>query len=129
MRRIVWIGAALLIMVGIFGYAMFTMRGIEQVNQERREKNAGQEIVNDMIAATTATTSVWDRLRTTETTVVTGETEAEPVETDDPNGMQEAQILNPTEEQDPGIPVEENVFSEAVIPTEEPTVMTIIIND
>ena len=79
MRRIVWIGAALLIMVGIFGYAMFTMRGIEQVNQERREKNAGQEIVNDMIAATTATTSVWDRLRTTETTVDTGETEAEPV--------------------------------------------------
>lgn len=71
MRRIVWISVALLIMVGIMGYALFTMRNIEKVNKRRHDEDAGKDAAI-VIAATTATTSIWDALRATETTTATG---------------------------------------------------------
>jgi hypothetical protein len=75
MRRIVWISVALLIMVGIMGYAMFTMRNIEEVNKRRHEQDAGKDVAV-IIAATTETTSVWDALRATETATGTDTSES-----------------------------------------------------
>jgi len=61
MRRIMWIGVALVIMVAILGYGWLTMKNIDEVNKRRREKNAGKtEAV--IIIATEPTTTVWDRI-------------------------------------------------------------------
>ncbi len=61
MRRIMWVGVALLVMVAILGYGLYTLRSIKEANRRSREKNAGkQEAIT--IIATEAPTSVWDKL-------------------------------------------------------------------
>ncbi|MBR2086419.1 MAG: hypothetical protein IJ906_04685 [Oscillospiraceae bacterium] len=123
MRRLVWIGAALLIMVGIFGYAMFTMRNIEQVNQRRREKDAGKDIVAQIVA-TTETTNIWEMLRSTETEAVSAETEQV---TDDPNRMREAIIPHATEspEEESSEESTDSADSEATSEETDPTLIVI----
>ncbi len=69
MKRVVWVAVTLLIMIGILGYGLHTLNRIEEVNQQRREKEAGNDFVAK-ITMTTASTSIWDRLRETETSVV-----------------------------------------------------------
>ncbi len=81
MRRLVWISVALLIMVGIMGYALFTMRNIENVNKRRHEQNAGTDLAAKIVA-TTETTSIWDKLRATETTTGVTDNAVSPVESD-----------------------------------------------
>ena len=62
MKRIVWVAVAILIMIGILGYGLFTLRHIEEVNQKRREKQAGEKFAATVMM-TTATTSIWDKVR------------------------------------------------------------------
>ena len=66
MKRVVWVAVTILIMIGILGYGLHTLNRIEEVNQQRREKDAGEDFVAK-ITMTTASTSIWDRLRETET--------------------------------------------------------------
>ena len=123
MRRLVWIGAALLIMVGIFGYAMFTMRNIEQVNQQRREKDAGNDVVAQIVA-TTETTNIWDMLRPTETE--TGETEAVG-DTENPDSMKRAVNPDETETTEEEFSETDTVFEESEAPSEETEPLSIVI--
>ena len=60
MKRVVWVAVTLLIMIGILGYGLHTLNRIEEVNQQRREKEAGNDFVAK-ITMTTASTSIWDR--------------------------------------------------------------------
>ena len=64
MKRIVWIAAAILVMICILGYGLHTLNKIDEVNKKRREKQAG-EVLASQIIMTTATESIWDRLRAT----------------------------------------------------------------
>ena len=123
MRRLVWIGAALLIMVAIFGYAMFTMRNIEAVNQRRREKDAGNDVVAQIVA-TTATTNIWDMLRPTETETVSTESVGD---TDDPNRMHEAINPNATESPEEEFSETDIVFEESEAPSEKTAPLSIVI--
>ena len=98
MKRIVWAAVAILICMAILGYGLYTLRHISEVNQRRRESNAGK-IEASQIVMTTATTSVWDYLRAQETTVGTGETgEGAPVEGSEP--------ITPVETAEDGTPLE-----------------------
>lgn len=128
MRRLVWIAAALLIMVGIMGYALFSMRHIKQVNQQRHEREAGNDIAVQIIA-TTETTSIWDRLRPTETTGDgTGTSDASG--TADPDTSMPPDSTDTTESPesaDPMQPAESNGFAEPDVPTEQTTLMTVIV--
>lgn len=74
MKRIVWIAAALLVMIGIMSYGMYTMRHISQVNQQRREQEAAKDYAAKIVL-TTETTDIWDKLRPTETESGEGESE------------------------------------------------------
>ncbi|MBR3630729.1 MAG: hypothetical protein IKN55_09740 [Oscillospiraceae bacterium] len=71
MKRIVWVGVALLIMVFILGMGLHTLNDIDRKNREYRERREG-EAVASRIAIIPETTTVYDRLRTTETVAVTG---------------------------------------------------------
>ncbi len=62
MKRMIWVAVAMLIMIGIMGFGLHTLNKITEVNKERREKDKGEAIVA-RILETTATTSVWDKLR------------------------------------------------------------------
>ncbi len=66
MKRMVWIAATLLIMIAILGFGLHTLNDIDKKNKEYREQKEGQAVAS-MIAVIPATTSVWDRLRATET--------------------------------------------------------------
>lgn len=74
MKRIVWIAVTVLIMLAILGFGLHTLNNIDEVNKRRREKEAGQNMA-PLIAMTTATTSIWDKLR--ETTETATETDTE----------------------------------------------------
>ena len=101
MKRLVWISVAMLICIAILGYGLYTMRHIEEINQRRRQQDAGSEIAMH-IASTIATTDIWDRLRQTETSVTTetgdaaGETRnSDPFASEDPNAMLETTPFDP----------------------------------
>ena len=66
MKRIVWIAAAMLIMVGILGLGLHAINDIDKKNKEYRQQKEGEKVAS-MVAVVTETTSIWDRLRTTET--------------------------------------------------------------
>ncbi len=85
MKRIVWIAATILIMICILGYGLHTLNKIDEVNKKRREKQAGKALASQIVM-TTATESIWDRLRaTTEVSTETG-TAGEAVSPDSENG-------------------------------------------
>ena len=64
MKRIVWVGVTILIMICIMGFGLHTLNHIDDVNQARREKERGEDIAYQIVM-TTATTSIWERLRAT----------------------------------------------------------------
>lgn len=76
MKRIVFFGVAILIMVIIMGWVLHSMMHIDEINQERREKDKGEALASQIIA-TTATTSIWDALRPAETTTTTAQVYSE----------------------------------------------------
>ncbi len=76
LKRIVAIAAALLVMFGIIGISVYSINHIDEINQKNREKEQGKHFAAT-IAQTTATTSVWDYLKST-TAPPVEETEAEP---------------------------------------------------
>ncbi|MDE5737325.1 MAG: hypothetical protein K2H93_03055 [Oscillospiraceae bacterium] len=66
MKRIVFVAIGILIMLLIMGFTIYNINHIDEINQKRREQDKGEAIASRMVA-TTATTSIWDSLRTTET--------------------------------------------------------------
>lgn len=70
MKRIIWVAVTILIMLGIMGYGLHTLNHIEEVNQKRREKEAGEKFAATMMM-TTATTSIWDKMRAAQATTST----------------------------------------------------------
>ena len=66
MKRIVFAAVGILIMLVIMFFSIYTINHIDEINQRRRDKKAGEELASQLIT-TTATTSIWDALRPTET--------------------------------------------------------------
>ena len=66
MKRIVWIGVALLIMVLIMAFGLYTLNGIDRKNKEYRERKEGEAFASQ-VAVVHQTTSIYDKLRVTET--------------------------------------------------------------
>ena len=85
MKRIVFIAVGILVMLGIIAWMLYSIAHVDEINQQRREKNRGEALASRMIT-TTATTSVWDALRQTETETnapaVPGESAVIPEESD-----------------------------------------------
>ncbi len=69
MIRIVAIAAALLIMFIIIGVSIHSINNVNKINQKHRDEEKGKEIAASF-AQTTATTSIWDTLRSTTTVTV-----------------------------------------------------------
>ena len=65
MKRIVFVAVGILIMLVIMGWMLHSMAHIDEINQRRREKDAGEALASQIIT-TAATTSIWDSLRQTE---------------------------------------------------------------
>ncbi len=97
MKRIVWIAVTILIMIAIMGFGLHTLNQISEVNQQRHEKEAGEEFAAKVVMVT-ETTSIWEKVRENqEKTTETGESEPvtdggdpgmmTPVQTDE-NGQQ-----------------------------------------
>ena len=129
MKRLVWISVAMLVMVGILGYGLYTMRHIEEVNQRRREQNAGSEAAF-RIVATTATTSIWDKLRETETTVdaAVESGEADPNENPEETLDSPSENVEMTDENGELIETtESDSFEETEALTEPTTLITVIV--
>ena len=139
MKRIVWAAVAILICMAILGYGLYTLRHISEVNQRRRESDAGK-IEASQIVMTTATTSVWDYLRAQETTVGTGETgeDGAPVEGAPVEGApivpaetaEDGTPLEtvPVEEGDAGLPEAETAAPAAQTVTETIAPIQVIVN-
>lgn len=89
MRRIVWVAVTILIMIGILGYGLHTMKRIDRVNQERREKEAGERFASQ-IAVVTETQTIWGQLRAGQETTTT-------VAGTDENGSEAAPSMEPSE--------------------------------
>ena len=66
MKRIVFVAIGTLIMLLIMGFTIYNINHINEINQKHREQDKGEAIASRMVA-TTATTSIWDSLRATET--------------------------------------------------------------
>ncbi len=114
MKRVVWIAVTILIMIGIMGYALHTMKNISKVNQERREKEAAKQEVSQIVIVP-ETTNIYDKLRPTETSE-TAEGEAVPLEgetetTEQPGVMHAASVTTAApeeaEETEASMPAEE----------------------
>ena len=89
MRRIVWVAVTILIMICILGYGLHTMKRIDRVNQERREKEAGERFASQ-IAVVTETQTIWGQLRAGQETTTT-------VAGTDENGSEAATSMEPSE--------------------------------
>ena len=119
MKRMVWIAVAILVMIGILGYGLHTLNRIDQVNKERREKEAGEEFAAQ-ISVTTETQSVWDKVRSSQetTTVVTDANgDAVPVQEapTETTAKSSPQMASPAKETEPseGMPADEG---EVIVP-------------
>lgn len=76
MKRIVWVSVAILIMICILGLGLHSIKQIERTNQERREREAGEQFASQ-VAIVTETTNIWDRVRSqNETTTAVVSTDA-----------------------------------------------------
>ncbi len=103
--RIVAIAAAFLAMFGVIGISIHSINSISSSNQRNQEKKEGEDFAV-IVAQTTATTSVWDYLRSKETTTE-AVTEGETVSAPDGSGTADT--------------AEGEEASEAPAPTEAPT--------
>lgn len=72
MKRMVFAAIGIFVMLVIIAWSLHSMAHINEINQKRREKKEGEAIASQLIT-TTATTSIWDVLRETETTAMTEE--------------------------------------------------------
>lgn len=77
MRRIVWVAVTILVMLGIMGFGLYTLNHIDEVNKKRREKEAGEKFASTIVM-TTATTSIWDKVRASQETTGTQTVPAAP---------------------------------------------------
>ena len=66
MKRIVWISVALLIMVLIMAFGLHTLNDIDKKNKEYRQRKEGEAFASK-VAIVPQTTSIYDKLRVTET--------------------------------------------------------------
>jgi hypothetical protein len=99
MKRIIWIAVALLIMILILGFGLHTLNRISDVNRQRREKDAGEEFAAKVVM-TTATTSIWDKVRTTTEPLPTDEN-GNPIETQETSETENSGAMAPPEGNDP----------------------------
>lgn len=76
MKRIVFFGVAILIVVIILAWVLYSMAHIDEINQKYREKEKGAALASQMVI-TTETTSIWDALRATETTAAASENDSD----------------------------------------------------
>ena len=70
MKRIVFFGVAILIMVIIIAWVLHSMAHIDEINQQRREKDKGVALASQIVI-TPETTNIWDALRATEMAATT----------------------------------------------------------
>ena len=75
MKRMIWIAIAGLLMIGILGYGMHTMKHIQEVNRQHREKEKGEKFASQILM-TTETTSIWDKVRVSQETTQPDATDA-----------------------------------------------------
>jgi hypothetical protein len=75
MKRIVAIAAGVLAMLLIIAYSIYSINHIEKINQKRRDSEEGRALAS-AIAETTATTSIWEYLRSTTAAPVEDASEA-----------------------------------------------------
>ncbi len=108
MKRIVFATAGILIMLVIIFWTLHNITHIDEVNQKRREKNQGEALASRIIE-TTATTSIWDALRTTESETSASGNAAE-------SGEEIPQETVPGEEQDSDSAFPEDTLAETVSP-------------
>ncbi len=125
MKQIVFFGVAILIVLVIIGWMLHSMAHVDEINQKRREQEQGEALASRIIT-TTATTSIWDVLRQSETVVAgTGTEGSIPAE----SGEMPAESLPdgeelPTDEENP----EEETSPEEELPEEENDVDDVDIN-
>ena len=63
MKRVIWVGVTLLIMIAIMGFGLHTLNHISDVNQQRREKEEGEALASQFIGTEVPTTNVWQAIR------------------------------------------------------------------
>lgn len=101
MKRIVFFGVAILIMVIIMAWVLHQMAHIDEINQEYREKEKGAALASQIVI-TTETTSIWDALRPAETAAATAEVYSEnqqnPEFSETPENPEEQPATAPDEE-------------------------------
>ncbi len=107
MKRIVFAGVGILIMLVIIFWTLHSITHIDEINQKRRDKNQGEALASRIIE-TTATTSIWDSLRPTESGTDTSENS-------DESGENQQETLNGEQQAaDGNFP--EDTLAEAVSP-------------
>lgn len=121
MKRIVWIAAAILVMICILGYGLHTLNRIDEVNKKRREKQAGQALASQIVIAT-ATESIWDKLRaTTEASLETAVPNPE-------NGEIPAEVPSEAVYDDPDTPIVPDAPEQTPVQTNTVTNHNIVVN-
>ena len=70
MKRVIWVGVTLLIMIAIMGFGLHTLNHISDVNQQRREKEEGEALASQFIGTEAPTTNVWQAIRQEQETTV-----------------------------------------------------------
>ena len=108
MKRIVFFGVAILIVVIILAWVLYSMAHIDEINQKYREKEKGAALASQMIVVT-ETTSIWDALRPVETATSTVQANSE--------NQQNPEISENPEEQ-PATAPEGEEFEEDSLPEE-----------
>ena len=113
MKRIVFAAIGILIMLVILAFTLHSMSHVDEINQKRRDKERGEAIASKMIDSTTVTTSVWDRIRQTETETVS-ENPEESGETQESGLSEEETAVFPDEENSTEAPQTEIVFPDTL---------------
>ncbi|MBR1555568.1 MAG: hypothetical protein IJ644_09295 [Oscillospiraceae bacterium] len=116
MKRIVFAAGAILICLVIIGIMLHSMARVDEINQKRREKNKGEALASRIIT-TTATTSIWDALRPTETeTGNSAETVPEAVQETAGFGEEDAEIITEDALSQETAPVPQTYTETVIIP-------------
>ena len=86
MKRVIWVGVTLLIMIAIMGFGLHTLNHISDVNQQRREKEEGEALASQFIGTGSPTTNVWQAIRQEQETTVEAMTDENGQVMTDENG-------------------------------------------
>ncbi len=86
MKRVIWVGVTLLIMIAIMGFGLHTLNHISDVNQQRREKEEGEALASQFIGTEAPTTNVWQAIRKEQETTVEAMTDENGQVMTDENG-------------------------------------------